>query len=54
MQQHFHKAREIMIKQVNQRRKKISYEIKNQVFLFSSCQRAECKFCIINKHKQLR
>ena len=35
MQQQSHKAREVMIKQVNKRRKKISYEIGNKVFLFS-------------------
>ena len=35
MQQQFYKAREIMIKQVNKRKKKISYEIKDKVFLFS-------------------
>ena len=35
MQQQFHKAREIMIKQINKRRKKISYEIKDKIFLFS-------------------
>ena len=35
MQQQFHKAREVMIKQINKRKKKISYEIEDKVFLFS-------------------
>ena len=35
MQQQFYKAREAMIKQANKRRKKISYEIKDKVFLFN-------------------
>ena len=35
MQQQFHKARETMTKQANKRRKEISYEIKDKVFLFS-------------------
>ena len=35
MQQQFHKAREIIIKQVNKREKKISYKIEDKVFLFS-------------------
>ena len=35
MQQQFHKAREIMIRQVNKNRKEVSYEIKDKVFLFN-------------------
>ena len=35
IQQQSHKAHEIMNKQINKRRKKISYEIKDKVFLFS-------------------
>ena len=35
MQQQSHKARETMIKQANKRKKKISYEIEDKVFLFS-------------------
>ena len=35
IQQQFYKTREIMIKQVNKRKKKINYEIEDKVFLFS-------------------
>ena len=35
MQQQSHKAREVMIKQANKRKKKISYEIEDKIFLFS-------------------
>ena len=35
MQQQFHKACEIMIKQINKRKKKINYEIEDKIFLFS-------------------
>ena len=35
MQQQFHKAREAMIRQVNKRKKKINYEIRDKVFLFN-------------------
>ena len=35
IQQQSYKAREIMIKQINKRKKKISYEIENKVFLFN-------------------
>ena len=35
MQQQFYKAYETMIKQINKRKKKISYGIKDKIFLFS-------------------
>ena len=44
IQQQFHKVREIMIKQANKCRKKISYKIEDKVFLFSGNIITDCFF----------